>query len=111
MLRNPEQKLLSTYFISSSMVKEVHAAHILLRTQDEAQGVLNDLKAGRNFVQIAQNKSQCPSGKRGGDLGWFGRGKMGREFENAAFNLKKGEMSGLVKTDFGWHIIKCLETR
>jgi peptidyl-prolyl cis-trans isomerase C len=93
------------------MVKEVHAAHILLRTQDEAQGVLNDLKAGRNFTQIAQAKSQCPSGKRGGDLGWFGRGKMVREFEMAAFNLKKGEMSGLVKTDFGWHIIKCLETK
>jgi peptidyl-prolyl cis-trans isomerase C len=95
-----------------AMVKEVHAAHILLKTQDEAQGIMNELKAGKkSFAKLAEEKSQCPSGRKGGDLGWFGRGRMVKEFENAAFNLKKGEISPLVRTQFGWHIIKCLETR
>jgi len=94
------------------MVKEVHAAHILVKTLDEAQKILNDLKLGnKTFAKLAEEKSTCPSGRRGGDLGWFGRGKMVREFENAAFNLKKGEMSGPVRTEFGWHIIKSLDTR
>jgi len=94
------------------MVKEVHAAHILVKSQDEAQAILNELKTGKaSFAKLAEVKSLCPSGKRGGDLGWFTRGKMVKEFENAAFNLKKGEMSGLVRTQFGWHIIRCLETK
>jgi len=94
------------------MAREVHAAHILVKSREEAQAILNDLKAGRkSFTQLAQERSQCPSGKRGGDLGWFGRGRMVREFEKAAFELKKGELSGPVRTEFGWHIIRVLETR
>ena len=94
------------------MVKEVHACHILVKTLDEVKAVENDLKAGKKtFAKLAEEKSMCPSGKRGGDLGWFTRGKMVREFENAAFNLKKGEMSGPVRTEFGWHIIKVLDTK
>ncbi len=93
------------------MVKEVHAAHILVGNQGEAQAVLDELKRGKSFARLAEEKSQCPSKRRGGDLGWFGRGKMVREFEQAAFALKKGEVSGLVRTQFGWHVIKCLGTR
>jgi peptidyl-prolyl cis-trans isomerase C len=94
------------------MVKEVHAAHILVKTLDEAKAIDEDLKLGKKtFAKIAEEKSLCPSGKRGGDLGWFTRGRMVREFENAAFALKKGEMSGPVRTEFGWHIIKSLDAR
>lgn len=94
------------------MVKEVHAAHILVKGQDEARKILDELSfKKKSFAKLAQEKSECPSGRRGGDLGWFGRGKMVREFEKAAFELKKGEVSPLVRTEFGWHIIKCLDTR
>jgi len=70
---------------------------------------LERLKKGEKFSTAAKAVSQCPSGKRGGDLGTFTRGKMVKEFESAAFALQKGETSALVKTKFGYHIIKRLE--
>jgi peptidyl-prolyl cis-trans isomerase C len=91
------------------MVDKVHCAHILVKTEEEAKSVLDKISKGGSFTAIAAEKSLCPSGKRGGDLGTFGRGKMVREFENAAFALQKGQLSQPVKTEFGWHIIKRLE--
>ena len=94
------------------MVKEVHAAHILVKTQEEAQSIVSELAQGKaTFAKLAQERSMCPSGKRGGDLGWFSRGKMAKEFENAAFSMRKGEMSEPIKTPFGWHVIRLLENR
>jgi len=91
------------------MVDKVHCAHILVKTEQEAKLISDQLNKGANFSQIAMQKSLCPSGKKGGDLGVFGRGKMVREFENAAFDLQKGQVSQPVRTEFGWHIIKRLE--
>jgi len=91
------------------MPDKVHCAHILIKTEQEAKAVLERLKKGEKFASIAKEVSLCPSGKRGGDLGTFGRGKMVKEFETAAFALKKGEISPIVKTKFGYHIIKRLE--
>jgi parvulin-like peptidyl-prolyl isomerase len=88
---------------------EIHCAHILVKTEEEAKQVLDQLKKGRKFSEIAREKSLCPSGKEGGDLGSFGRNQMVREFEKAAFSLEKGQLSAPVKTEFGWHIIKRLE--
>jgi peptidyl-prolyl cis-trans isomerase C len=93
------------------MVSQVHAYHILVKTEDEAKNILNEIKNGANFQKMAQLKSQCPSGKNGGDLGWFGRGQMVREFEKTAFELDKGALSGPVKTQFGWHVIKVVDKR
>ena len=93
------------------MVSQVHAFHILAKTEAEAQQILSELKSGIGFEKLAQLKSQCPSGRKGGDLGFFGRGQMIKPFENAAFALKKGEISQPVKTEFGWHIIKVTEAR
>jgi len=91
------------------MPNKVHCAHILVKTQTEANGVLERLKKGEKFAKIAKGVSLCPSKKRGGDLGTFGRGKMVKEFEKAAFALQKRQLSPVIKTKFGYHIIKRLE--
>ena len=93
------------------MVKEVHAAHILVKREDQAKDILLKINGGENFGEMAKKFSTCPSGKKGGDLGWFTRGKMVKEFEKAAFDGQKGQIVGPVKTDFGYHLIKNLEQR
>jgi parvulin-like peptidyl-prolyl isomerase len=87
---------------------QIRCAHILVNTEIEAQEILNRLSAGEDFKKIAKKLSRCPSGKKGGDLGKFGKGMMVKEFEDAAFALNKGEVSSIVKTQFGYHIIKRL---
>jgi len=91
------------------MADKVHCAHILVKTEQEAKGIAEQLNKGANFSKLATEKSLCPSKKRGGDLGTFSRGQMVREFEVVAFALNKGQISQPVRTKFGWHIIKRLE--
>jgi len=91
------------------MSNKIHCAHVLVKTEKEVNMVLERLKKGEKFSAIAKDVSMCPSKKRGGDLGTFGRGQMVKEFENAAYALDKGQISGIVKTQFGYHIIKRLE--
>ena len=94
------------------MANKVHAKHILVKTEEEAKEVLYDITTGgKDFSDVAKEKSQCPSGKNGGDLGWFGRSQMVKEFEDAAFSLEVGKVSQPVKTQFGWHIIKVEGTK
>jgi peptidyl-prolyl cis-trans isomerase C len=93
------------------MVKEVRAAHILVKGEPKAKEIMEKLKKGDSFDALAKENSECPSKKKGGDLGWFGRGRMVREFENAAFAGDKGALVGPIKTQFGWHIIKVLDKK
>ena len=94
------------------MVTQVHARHILVKTESEALQALYDVTTGKkDFGEVAKAVSMCPSKKQGGDLGWFGRGMMVKEFETAAFALKPGEISKPVKTQFGYHIIKVEEVK
>ncbi|MBE0645967.1 MAG: peptidylprolyl isomerase [Bacteroidetes bacterium] len=96
-----------------------HAAHILLRTdggQDEAAQkakaltVLAKAKAGEDFAKLAAQYSEEPgAAERGGDLSWFGKGRMVKEFEDAVFGARPGDIKGLVKTQFGFHIIKVFD--
>jgi parvulin-like peptidyl-prolyl isomerase len=88
------------------MVSKVRASHILVEKQSQALKVLEELNTGKDFKELARKYSTCPSRKKGGDLGLFGRGRMIHEFEKAAFALKVGEVSGPVKTQFGYHVIK-----
>ena len=86
--------------------EQIRASHILVKSEQEAQAVLDQLKKGGNFEELAKTKSADTSAAKGGDLGWFGKGNMVPAFEKAAFNLKEGQLSGIVKSDFGYHIIK-----
>ncbi len=81
----------------------------MVKTEKEANAVMERLRRGEKFGGVARDVSICPSGKNQGDLGTFTRGKMVKEFEDAAFSLGKGQTSGIVKTRFGYHIIKRLE--
>lgn len=85
---------------------QIRASHILVKSEQEAQAIQDQLKRGGNFEELAKSKSVDSSSSKGGDLGWFGKGSMVPPFENAAFALKDGEISGIVKSDFGYHIIK-----
>lgn len=97
--------------------EQVQASHILIKTEglDDAkkaeaktkiQGLLKEVKAGKDFAELAKANSDCPSKDRGGDLGLFGRGQMVKPFEDTAFAMKVGDVSDVVETQFGYHIIK-----
>jgi parvulin-like peptidyl-prolyl isomerase len=92
--------------------EQVHARHILVETEEEANNLLLLLKEGlTDFAELAKEKSIGPSAPNGGDLGFFTRGQMVKEFEDAAFSLEPGEISGVVQTQFGYHIIKFEEKK
>ncbi len=91
------------------MPSQIRCSHILVKTEPEATEILEDLHDGVSFAKLAEMKSMCPSRKKGGDLGTFGRGQMVKPFEKAAFALQVGQLSQTVQTEFGWHIIKRTE--
>ena len=97
---------------AQEMIREVRAQHILVGSQEEALQILDQIRQNKiSFEDAAVKYSQCPSKAQGGDLGYFGRGMMVKEFEDAAFATAVGEISSPVETQFGWHLIKVLEQR
>lgn len=93
------------------MAKQVRASHILVKTEEQANDILKRINGGEDFADVAKRFSKCPSGNKGGDLGWFGKGMMVPEFEKAAFETADGKIIGPVKTQFGYHIIKVTGTK
>ncbi|MDK9717677.1 MAG: peptidylprolyl isomerase [Trichlorobacter sp.] len=103
--------------------EQVRASHILItldakatdadkkKAKEKIEGLLKQAKAGADFAKLAQENSGCPSSKQGGDLGYFGKGQMVKPFEETAFSMKPGEVSGVVETQFGYHIIKLIEKK
>lgn len=86
--------------------EKVRCSHILVEDESVAEKLLAELQAGGDFEALAKKHSKCPSGRSGGDLGSFGRGAMVKEFDAVAFELQIGELSKLVKTQFGYHVLK-----
>ncbi|PYI55040.1 foldase protein PrsA [Paenibacillus flagellatus] len=95
-----------------STPEQVKASHILVATKEESEAILTQLKAGADFAQLAKEKSTDTGSKdKGGDLDYFPRGAMVKEFEDAAFALNVGEMSGVVQSEHGFHIIKVTDKK
>ncbi|WP_052476442.1 foldase protein PrsA [Cohnella kolymensis] len=115
--QNPvKEEDLKAYFDKNKAMfetpKQVKASHILVPTQKEADAILAELKAGKDFAALAKEKSQDPGSKdQGGDLGFFGQGQMDPQFEEAAFALKKDELSKVVQSQHGFHIIKVTDIK
>ncbi len=107
------QAAYDAYAATFQSQEEIRARHILVETQEEAQAIKAELEGGRPFEEIASERSIDPSAAtNGGDLGFFGRGMMVPEFEEAAFTLTEiGQVSEPVQSQFGWHIIKLEERR
>jgi foldase protein PrsA len=92
-----------------SLTNKIKCSHILVQKQSEAITILDRIKKGEKFGKLAKELSiDSGSAKRDGSLGYFGRGKMVKEFENAAFSLEVGKISEPIKTQYGYHIIKRL---
>ena len=94
------------YAEDGSIYKSVRASHILVDDENQAWALKSRITEGESFDTLARQYSKCPSREKGGDLGYFGRGQMVPEFENAAFSTPLGEVSDPVKTRHGWHLIK-----
>ncbi|GHU47502.1 hypothetical protein FACS1894200_02980 [Spirochaetia bacterium] len=86
---------------------EWRASHILLKSRSLAEDLLKRIKQGASFESLAREHSTCPSKSKGGDLGWFGPGKMVAPFEAAVKRLSPGSVGDVTQTQFGYHIIKC----
>ncbi|HXW24305.1 MAG TPA: peptidylprolyl isomerase [Xanthobacteraceae bacterium] len=91
--------------------QEVHARHILVKSEEEAKAIIAELRNGADFAELARQKSTDPGASDGGDLGYFPKEEMVPEFAEAAFKLEKGEISEPVHTRFGWHVIKVEDKR
>jgi parvulin-like peptidyl-prolyl isomerase len=86
---------------------QIRARHILVETEKEADDIIQELRSGADFAELAEEKSlDTVSGERGGELGFFSKGMMVKEFEDAAFELTVNKISKPIKTDFGWHVIQ-----
>lgn len=98
-------------FADFEAVEEYNASHILVESQEEATALKEQLDGGADFAELAKEKSVGPTGPNGGNLGWFGTGRMVPAFEAATIALEVGAVSDPVETQFGWHVIKLNETR
>ena len=93
------------------MAKQIRASHILVEDERLANKLYERISKGADFASLAKKHSTCPSGKKGGDLGYFRKGQMVPEFEKAAFALDVNGLSNPVTTKFGYHLIKLTAAR
>ncbi len=114
-IKTPTEKDIEQYYQTHAdefkQEKQVRARHILVENEATAKKIAAKLKDGADFVALAKESSSCPSSAKGGDLGFFTRDRMVKEFADVAFKLKKGETSDPVKTKFGYHIIQVVDIK
>ena len=109
-----EDDIIAAYeekFSNAEAEREFNASHILVETEEAALNLIEKAKEGSDFAELAKEFSTGPSGPNGGQLGWFRKGMMVPPFEEAVLGMEKGAISGAVKTDFGWHVIKLNDVR
>lgn len=112
MVQKMQMKLREGVSVTPDDLREIRASHILLKTENDAKFVLEKLKKGEDFAKLAKQYSlDTGTVPKGGDLGYFTSGMMVKPFEQAAFSLKNGEVSGIVQTPFGYHLIKVTDSR
>ena len=87
-------------------MKQASARHILVQTEAECEALKKEIELGADFAKVAAEKSLCPSGRNGGELGTFGPGQMVPEFDKVVFSEEVGKVHGPVKTQFGYHLVE-----
>lgn len=85
---------------------QASARHILVDTEEQCEALKQEIAGGRDFAEVAQAHSRCPSGRNGGELGSFGPGMMVKEFDEVVFSAPLNEVQGPVKTQFGYHLLE-----
>ncbi|MGE7872911.1 peptidylprolyl isomerase PrsA [Bacillus paramycoides] len=105
------EKTITDKELKDNYKPEIKVSHILVKDEATAKKVKEELGQGKSFEELAKQYSEDSSKEKGGDLGFFGPGKMVKEFEDAAYKLKKDEVSEPVKTQFGYHIIKVTDIK
>src|SRR3989339_26989 len=112
LVQKMQMKLREGVSVMPDDLREVRASHILVKEEDNAKLIMAKIKKGDDFAKLAKEFSiDQGSAVKGGDLGYFSTGMMVKPFEQAAFSLKNGEVSGIVKSQFGYHIIKVVDSR
>lgn len=98
-------------FAANVETKEYNAAHILVKTEEEAKTLKTEIDGGADFADLAKQHSTDGAAANGGDLGWFSQGMMVKPFEDAVMAMEVGKISDPIETQFGWHLVKLIETR
>ncbi|MBZ4020923.1 peptidylprolyl isomerase [Rhodobacter sp. TJ_12] len=105
------QEAYDAKYAQAEPTREFHAAHIIVPTKEEAEEILAEIEGGADFAEVAKEKSQDGAAANGGDLGWFGLEQMVQPFAEAVAAMKDGEVKGPVQTEYGWHVVRLIESR
>lgn len=100
------------YMEAKMTTTQVRAEHILVNSESQAKELKSKIESNEiSFEDAAKQYSKCPSGANGGDLGYFSKGMMVKEFEEAAFSIEENKVSEPIQTQFGWHLIKVIDKK
>lgn len=105
------QEAYKTRYAEAEPSREFNAAHIIVETEEEAKAIKAEIDGGADFAETAKAKSKDGAAANGGDLGWFGLDAMVKPFADAVAAMKPGEVAGPLQTEYGWHVVKLIDSR